>query len=116
MFALSRLVSRLPVYCVAEASFSSAGDGLSVRRAKLLYQSKKRGILENDILLGEFAEKNLQSMNKQALDDYDKLINGDHMEWDLFYYLSGKKTPPEDLAASPMFQQMKAFVDKKRGL
>lgn len=42
-------------------------------RARLLYQSKKRGILENDILLGDFAEKNLPKMDRSVLDQYDKV-------------------------------------------
>ena len=45
-------------------------------RARLLYQSKKRGILENDILLGEFAESHLPKMNAAELAEYDK-VGGD---------------------------------------
>lgn len=36
-------------------------------RARLLYQSKKRGILENDILIGDFAEENLQKLSHDEL-------------------------------------------------
>ncbi|CAL2033777.1 unnamed protein product [Caenorhabditis brenneri] len=90
------------------------GEKLDAKRGRLLYQSKKRGILENDILLGTFAEENLQKMSESELKAYDKLINGEHMEWDLFYYLSNKKTPPEDVEKCQVYQMVKKFVDEKR--
>ncbi|CAJ0577090.1 unnamed protein product, partial [Mesorhabditis spiculigera] len=83
-------------------------------RARLLYQSKKRGILENDILLGDFADANLNKMDKGLLQKYDALINGSHMEWDLYYFLSGKKPAPTDVSECPAFQKLKEFVDSKR--
>ena len=58
-------------------------------RSRLRYQSKKRGILENDILVGGFADKRLASLNESELRKYDEIINGDHMEWDLYYYMTG---------------------------
>ncbi|CAI2324591.1 unnamed protein product [Caenorhabditis sp. 36 PRJEB53466] len=90
------------------------GEKLDAKRARLLYQSKKRGILENDILLGDFADENLKKMSAEQLKAYDKLINGEHMEWDLFYYLSNKKTPPEDVGNCSVYQMVKQFVDRKR--
>ncbi len=36
----------------------------SVKRARLLYQSRKRGILENGLLLSSFADKHLHGFNK----------------------------------------------------
>ncbi|KAK6013497.1 TPR repeat region [Ostertagia ostertagi] len=81
--------------------------------ARLLYQSKKRGILENDILIGDFGEKYLNKMDRETLKEYDTLINGDIMEWDLYYYMSGKEEPPADVANSGAFQLLKKFVDEK---
>ncbi|ETN74016.1 hypothetical protein RB195_013152 [Necator americanus] len=93
---------------------STAAEDLDLMRARLLYQSKKRGILENDILIGTFAERYLPKMTQEQLESYDKLINGEHMEWDLFYYMSGRKEPPADVANSSAFKLIKAFVDKKQ--
>ncbi|CAJ0567115.1 unnamed protein product, partial [Mesorhabditis spiculigera] len=42
------------------------------------------------------------------------LINGSHMEWDLYYFLSGKKPAPTDVSECPAFQKLKEFVDSKR--
>uniref|UniRef100_A0A0K0DGK9 SDHAF2 n=1 Tax=Angiostrongylus cantonensis TaxID=6313 RepID=A0A0K0DGK9_ANGCA len=82
-------------------------------RSRLLYQSKKRGIVENDIILGEFAEKHLPTMEREDLLSYDKLINGEHMEWDLYYFMCGKKEPPEEVAASTVFKMVKKFIDER---
>lgn len=67
-------------------------SGLDALRARLFYQSKKRGILENDVLLGGFADRWLGRLSEPELRDYDRLINGATNEWDLFYYLSGECT------------------------
>ncbi|CAD5216299.1 unnamed protein product [Bursaphelenchus xylophilus] len=85
---------------------------LETFRARLYYQSKKRGILENDILIGGFAEKELKNLSQVELENYDTLINGDIMEWDLFYYLSNKKEPPEEVQNNLAFKKMKEFVAK----
>ena len=42
-----------------------------VKRARLLYQSRKRGILETDLLLSTFAAKYLSKMSVAEMDEYD---------------------------------------------
>lgn len=67
-----------------------------VKRRRLLYQSRKRGMLENDLLLSHFASKYLPKMNETDLDLYDKLINTPSNDWDLYYMVTEKlETPPE---------------------
>ncbi|KAF2070828.1 hypothetical protein CYY_007852 [Polysphondylium violaceum] len=63
-------------------------------RKKLLYQSKERGMLENDLLLGTFATMNIQSLTEQQLKDYDLLIqqpDPDILNW----ILEKSPAPPE---------------------
>ncbi|CAB55034.1 Succinate dehydrogenase assembly factor 2, mitochondrial [Caenorhabditis elegans] len=113
----SRILQRFFTVSTSLRSLTRAevpGEKIDAKRARLLYQSKKRGILENDILLGDFAEQNLKKMSEPELKAYDKLINGEHMEWDLFYYLSNKKSPPEDVESCQVYQKVKKFVDDKR--
>ncbi|CAJ0591034.1 unnamed protein product [Cylicocyclus nassatus] len=95
------------------ATSSAAAEDLDLLRARLLYQSKKRGILENDLLIGVFGERYLPKMNLEELQSYDKLINGDIMEWDLFYYISGKKDPPAEVANASAFILLKNFVQQR---
>jgi succinate dehydrogenase assembly factor 2 len=45
-----------------------------VTRARLLYQSRKRGILETDLLLSTFAHKHLSTMSQSEMHEYDKVL------------------------------------------
>jgi succinate dehydrogenase flavin-adding protein (antitoxin of CptAB toxin-antitoxin module) len=45
-----------------------------VTRARLLYQSRKRGILETDLLLSTFAHKHLDAMSETQMREYDQVI------------------------------------------
>ncbi|KAI6184035.1 Syntaxin-1A isoform X2 [Aphelenchoides bicaudatus] len=87
-------------------------SAIETLRSRLYYQSKKRGILENDILLGGFVDSELNKLTETELHEYDKIINGDHMEWDLYYFLIGKKTLPPELNSNPVFTKMSNFVKK----
>jgi succinate dehydrogenase assembly factor 2 len=88
-------------------TYLSSAD-IDRRRAKLLYQSRKRGIREMDFILGfveislvnlqmifilfcrKFADTHLNQLTEQQLNEYDKLINGNHNEWDVYYWITGE--------------------------
>jgi succinate dehydrogenase assembly factor 2 len=55
-----------------------------------VYQSRKRGMLENGLLLSTFASKFLNSMDLKNLQDYDRLINLPTNDWDIYYWATGK--------------------------
>ncbi|KAI0989231.1 hypothetical protein GJ496_004874 [Pomphorhynchus laevis] len=84
----------------------------NVKRSRLLYQSRKRGNLENCILISEFADKYLASMPDKELDDYDHLLNDVDSDWDLFYWITGERVPPPEFQ-SQVFKQLKAFVSNR---
>lgn len=61
-----------------------------------MYQSRKRGMLENDLLLSTFAAKYLRTMTAEQVEMYDTLINKPSNDWDIYYWATGNKpTPPE---------------------
>lgn len=60
------------------------GEDTETKRARLLYQSRKRGILETDLILSKFAKLYLPKLNRQQLEEYDKLL--DEADWDIFYW------------------------------
>ncbi|KRZ67386.1 Succinate dehydrogenase assembly factor 2, mitochondrial [Trichinella papuae] len=86
-------------------------SSLETKRARLLYQSKKRGILENDLILGKFYEEHVNSLTADDLNTYDQLINGEYSEWDIYYWITGKKTVPENLESNVM-QMLKSYVKR----
>lgn len=48
-------------------------EPLETTRARLLYQSRKRGTLESDLLLSTFARDHLPAMTRAELSEYDKV-------------------------------------------
>lgn len=60
------------------------GESIDIKRARLVYQSRKRGILESDLLLSRFAKKYLSGFSEAELDEYDKLL--DEPDWDIYYW------------------------------
>ena len=47
-------------------------ESVDVLRARLTYQSRKRGTLESDLLLSTFARDHLKGMDEGELKEYDK--------------------------------------------
>ncbi len=96
----------------------------SKKRARLLYQSRKRGILENGLLLSSFAHKHLDTFSEvsekssnfahysrfhvsafssshppppqEELTLYDRLINLPSNDWEIYYWATGAKPTPEE--------------------
>ncbi|KAL9631665.1 MAG: hypothetical protein Q9164_005764 [Protoblastenia rupestris] len=60
------------------------GEDGNTMRARLLYQSRKRGTLESDLLLSTFADANLGRMTPQQLRQYDLFL--DENDWDIYYW------------------------------
>ncbi|CAH2091870.1 unnamed protein product [Euphydryas editha] len=69
---------------------------LEKRKARLHYQSRKRGMLENDLLLSTFAKKHLDSFTEKQTIMYDRLINSPSNDWDIFYWIIEKKPTPQE--------------------
>jgi antitoxin CptB len=63
------------------------------RRQRLLYQSKRRGSKEADMIIGQFAIENLQVMTSKELDQFEALLQ--ESDPDLMSWVSGLVVPPE---------------------
>ena len=79
-----------------------------VTRARLLYQSRKRGILETDLLLSTFAKKNLRTMTEAEMKEYDKLL--DEPDWEIYYWATERKPAPEEWKNSTILGMLKEHV------
>merc|ERR1739838_322694 len=64
------------------------------KRARLLWQSRKRGIAENCLLLSTFSAEHLNKMTEEELETYDRILNDYINEWDLYYWMVGTKEVP----------------------
>ncbi|CAH1170032.1 unnamed protein product [Phaedon cochleariae] len=71
-------------------------EPIEKKKARLLYQSRKRGMLENDLLLSTFVGKYLDKFDEKQTAMYDTLINSPSNDWDIYYWATNTKpTPPE---------------------
>ncbi|QPC68690.1 hypothetical protein HYE67_010921 [Fusarium culmorum] len=65
------------------------GEDDATKRARLVYQSRKRGTLESDLLLSTFASAHLASLSPELLDQYDRIL--DENDWDIYYWATQKE-------------------------
>ena len=63
-----------------------------IKIKRLLMQSNRRGIKENDIILGKFAQTHIDELNDQELSAYEELLLENDQE--LYLWFSGVKSPP----------------------
>ncbi|KAI0412161.1 Flavinator of succinate dehydrogenase-domain-containing protein [Xylaria grammica] len=74
------------------------GEDEKTMRARLVYQSRKRGILETDLLLSTFADQYLPNMTHEQMAEYDLFL--DENDWDIYYWA----TQEEPSAGTPSSQ------------
>ncbi|KAI0595377.1 Flavinator of succinate dehydrogenase-domain-containing protein [Biscogniauxia sp. FL1348] len=75
-----------------------AGEDDSTMRARLTYQSRKRGTLESDLLLSTFADTYLPTMTRDQMAQYDLFL--DENDWDIYYWAT-QEAPPTSTSSSP---------------
>jgi len=84
------------------------GETIETTRARLIYQSRKRGTLESDLLLSTFAQEHLGTMDTEELSEFDKLM--DEPDWDIYYWAVGKRSPPERWACSKVLEKLRVHA------
>ena len=82
-------------------------EDLEKKRARLMYQSRKRGISEMGLLLGNFTAEYLKTFDEAQLNDFDTLINQPSNDWDLYYWIMDKVETPEMFDTDVMRQLKK---------
>ena len=50
------------------------GESTETTRSRLVYQSRKRGTLESDLLLSTFAQENLGTIDAEELSEFDNKV------------------------------------------
>ncbi|KQZ94301.1 hypothetical protein ASD64_05445 [Mesorhizobium sp. Root157] len=82
--------------------------GLEPRRAKLLFRSWHRGMREMDLILGRFADAQIDALTGDEIDQYERLL--DISDTDLLPWITGQQPIPEDLGL-PVLQKVLAARD-----
>ncbi len=77
-----------------------------VRRKRLLYRSRRRGMREADHLLGCFAERTLDGFTDEQLDRYERLL--ENTDPDMLDWITGR-TPVPDAFDNDVMALLKNF-------
>lgn len=100
------------------------GEDEDTLRARLVYQTRKRGTLETDLILGTFAKEYLGQMSVEELKEFDKVRRGcfsaadvrvltqgldlrqllDEPDWDIYYWSIEKREPPPRWKDTPLLE------------
>ena len=88
----------------------NTAEDIETRRKRLYFRSWHRGIKEADILLGNFADKHINSLTEAQLDCYEDLIL--EQDVDIISWIIGNSEPPErfDTDVMKMLQKLD-YVD-----
>lgn len=89
-------------------------ESIDKMRSRLIYQSRKRGILETDLLLSGFASKYLKGMNLEELREYDELLN--ELDWDIYYWATKNykiSKIPDKWVDSKILHRLQDFAQNK---
>jgi antitoxin CptB len=82
-----------------------SSEGLEPRRAKLLFRSWHRGLREMDLILGTFADAQIDALTDAELDQYEQLL--EIPDTDFLPLVTGERPVPENLD-SPLLQKILA--------
>jgi len=72
-----------------------SNHGIEKRRKRLRYRSWHRGMKEVDLIIGRFADANLDTFSDQQLDQFERIL--DQSDPDLFAWVSGRQPLPAKL-------------------
>ena len=64
-------------------------------RKRLLYHAQKRGMRENELLLGQFAKNNLHNMSEDEMTQFETILQ--QLDGDVNLWLTGKQDIPQQL-------------------
>ncbi|KAI8608032.1 Flavinator of succinate dehydrogenase-domain-containing protein [Chytriomyces sp. MP71] len=88
-------------------------EPLDKKRARLLYATRKRGILECDLLLSTYITRSrLDAWGAMDLQQLDDLL--EENDWDLFGWLVGQKPVPKEVQAYTFWGDLVEHSKNKR--
>ena len=86
-------------------STRSSAD-LDPRRRKILFRAWHRGMRENDLIMGGFADAEIGNLSEAELDEFERLI--EVLDRDLLSWVTGEAEVPANYDTE-VFRRLKAF-------
>ena len=91
-----------------ELSSCALNQETEVLKKQMLWRSRQRGLLELDVILGSFADKNLKTMSAAETAQFGEILAVESP--DLYKVLSRQTSPSAALSANPVFARLLAHV------
>ena len=85
---------------------SRTSADLDPRRRKILFRSWHRGMRENDLIMGGFADAHIAGLTDAELDEFERLI--EVLDRDLLSWITGEAEVPANYDTE-LFRRLKAF-------
>ena len=82
------------------------------RIKRLKYQSWYRGCKETDILLGNFAQAQLDTLSELEIDAFERLLEENDV--DIFRWLTDQAEIPENFKNDPTFRKIYTFCKERK--
>lgn len=89
----------------------SAEEETTIRRKRLLYNSRKRGRVETELFLGSFATEKIWTLREEELDQLEDLLN--ETDYDIYNWMLNLKPVPEQFNTE-IFRSIKKYVETKK--
>lgn len=86
---------------MSSSDLSSAG--LDARRRRVLFRARRRGLRELDLVMGQFADRNLEAMDEADLCEFERLL--DVADPELLAWITGDETTPSAFD-TPLFRRL----------
>lgn len=83
-----------------------SSEGLDARRRRLLVRSWRRGMREMDLILGGFADAEIETLTDAEIDQYERLL--DIEDTNLLPWLTGERPVPDEVSSLPIFGRIMA--------
>ena len=83
-----------------------SSKNLDPRRRKILFRCWHRGIREMDIIMGEFADRHIDTLDDDQLDTLERILAVD--DRDLIRWVTSEIEPPKEFD-TPLFRAICAY-------
>ncbi|MGV8996009.1 MAG: succinate dehydrogenase assembly factor 2 [Parvibaculaceae bacterium] len=78
----------------------------AIRIRRIKFRSWHRGIKEMDLILGHFADTQLEDMTSAQLDEYEELIDAE--DTSLYNWITGREETPAEYQTA-LFERIRTF-------
>jgi len=79
---------------------------MNERRRKLNFRAWRRGFREMDLIMGQFADQNIETMSESELQEFERLLATP--DWEVYAWIVGNKPVPPNYAG-PVLDRLLTF-------